>query len=180
MNRILALSVACLLLGTAFAPAESKKEEIAKDLKTLKGKDEKAKISAIKEIADIGKLKAAYAADAVVPLTEILQKDESGKLRAEAAAALGAIDPEEYKPVVDALTEALKDKDDAVWKASATALGSLGAAKAKDSLPALKELSDKIKEKIDDAKDDKAKAKKLNADRKIVQGAIGALNGKTK
>jgi len=172
----MALSVGCLLLGLGYAGADSKKDEAAKYTRDLKAKSENDRITAIKGIAEIGRLKAVYAKDAVVPLTEMVKKDSSAKIRAEAATALGAIDPEDYQPVVEALAEALKDKDDNVMTASASALGSLGA-KAKDALPALKEASAKVKNELDDVKDDKKKAQKFKNQQKAIGGALKAIQG---
>src|SRR5262245_24870602 len=107
MKRLVALTAGCLLLSLGFVSAEGqKKEEAAKFVKNLKDKDEKSRIAACKGLAEIGRLKAAYAKEAVEPLTTMVRKDDSAKVRAEAANTLGVIDPEEYKGVVAALMEA--------------------------------------------------------------------------
>jgi HEAT repeat protein len=181
MKRFVALTVGCLLLGTGIVQAQgSKKEEAAKAVKSLKDKDEKSRISACQKLADIGKLKAAYAKDAVEPLTSLVRKDDSAKVRAEAANTLGVIDPEEYKPVIEALAEAVKeDKDNGVHQAAITALGSLGG-KSKDALPVLVEEQDKYKKQIEDAKDDKNKIKRIRAQMKPVDAAIRSIKSQLK
>jgi HEAT repeat protein len=181
MKRFVALTVGCLLLSTGFVPAQgSKKEEATKAIKSLKDKDEKSRISACKTLAEIGKLKASYAKDAVEPLTTMVRKDDNAKVRAEAASTLGVIDPEEYKKVVEALSEAVKeDKDDAVHQAAITALGSLGG-KAKDALPVLMEEKEKFDKKIADAKDDKDKIKKIRAQMKPLNAALQSIRREAK
>lgn len=178
MTRFMAWSVAGVLLVLSPVWGQgSKKEEIAKHIKNLKDKDEKARLTACKGVAEIGRLKASYAKDAVEPLTEMVRKDSSAGVRAEAAKALGAIDPEEYKDAVEALAAAVKeDKSDDVHRAAIEGLGMLGP-KAKDALPVLQEQADKLKKQIDDVKDDKAKAKKIQGQLKIVTGSIRAISG---
>jgi len=181
MKRIAVLSVGCLLLGLVQAEADGpKKEEIGKHIKTLTEKDEKARLNACKGIAEIGQLKASYGKDAVVPLTAMVRKDDSARVRAEAANALGIIDPEESAPVVKALMEALKeDKDDGVHRAAVGALGRLGT-KAKDALPTLREEQERVQKLIADAGDDKAKAKRFKEQMKTISGAIQSVSGSKK
>jgi len=181
MKRLVALSVGCLFLSVGFLPAQgTKKEEAAKAVKNLKEKDEKARIAACKTLEDIGKLKAAYAKDAVEPLTTMVRKDDSSKVRAAAATTLGSIDPEEYKPVIEALSDAVKeDKDNGVHQAAIAALGTLGA-KAKEALPVLMEEQARLKKEMADAKDDKAKAKKIQNEMRPVNMAIQSIRGQLK
>ncbi len=178
MKRLVALSIGCLLVAWTAAGADSpKQEEVKKYVANLKDKDEKSRINACKGIGEIGQLKSSYAKDAVEPLTALVRKDGSARVRAEAANALGLIDPEQSGPVVEALMGALKDdKDDGVHRAAITALGRLGA-KSKDALPLLREEQEKVKKMLDDVKDDKAKSKRFKEQMKVINGAIMAIGG---
>jgi HEAT repeat protein len=177
MKRFMVLSVACLPLVLGDATAETKKEQIAKHIQALKDPSEGTRAGACKGIADIGRLKASYAKDAIAPLAEMVRKDNSARVRAEAATALGAVDPEEYQAAVEALIAAVKDdKDNGVHRAAISALGQLGP-KAKDALPVLNEQLEKLRKQIGD---DKAKQKQFRDQLKVLTGAINSINGNRK
>lgn len=166
MRRLVVIGLVGALLGIGYlgelTAQTPKKEEMPKFIATAKDKNKSAsdRIAAVRNIARLGRLKASYAKDAVEPLIMMVKKEDDSKVRAEAALALGAIDPEE-KEAVTTLIDVLKDEktDKGVRAACVTALGTLGG-KSKDAIPVLKEVQ--------------AMAKK-DKDKKLGKAAGGAL-----
>ena len=91
-------------------------------------------------------------------------KDKDVRVRGAAALALGQIDPEDKKAVVEDLIKLLKeDKDETVREGAASGLGALGSA-AREAIPALRDARDKATGKRD----------------RIYTMAIQAIGGKKK
>jgi HEAT repeat protein len=142
LKRSFALVAGMALLG-AVVHAETREEQIAKYQKTLQtSKNTQARVDAIHEIAKLGQLSAKLARPAVPDLMKVLN-DKEAKVRAAAAHAIGQVDPEDKKEVVDALIKLVKeDKEDAVREGAAQGLGALGP-DAKEAVPALREAAKK-------------------------------------
>ena len=153
MKRLVVFGLIGLFLGTAYlgelTAQAPNKADMPKFIATAKDtkKNSKDRVTAIKNIARLGRLKASYAKDAVAPLIMLVKKEEDNKVRAEAAVTLGAIDPED-KEAVTTLIDVLKDEktDSAVRAACATGLGSMGA-KSKEALPLLRQVAKMAKKK---------------------------------
>jgi len=87
MRAFIPLTVGCLLLSFAAAPAATKDEEMAKYITELSSKDAAKRKSAAEEIGKVGQVKASYAKPALRPLLEVLRDKDVG-VRAAAAGAL--------------------------------------------------------------------------------------------
>jgi len=185
MKRLIALSLGCLwlaLAGAAGAQDKPDKKQVPAYIATLKNAkaSDKAKEDACKGLYEVGRIKAAYIKDAVEPLIMLVKKEESAKVRTEAARALGAADPEDAKDTVEALIERVKeDKETNVKAAAIIALGLLGA-KAKSALPAMKAAAEDARKAAADDKDNKQKAQAAKTIGKAVQGATKQIQAEIK
>src|SRR5262245_19798685 len=139
----------CPLDRAGFAFGRDARGETRSHLETFQTrKESKGRGEAVKEITELGQLSANFSKQAVPGLRKAL-KDKDVRVRAAAATAVGQIDPQDKKEVVDDLINLLKeDKDESVREGAASGLGALGPA-AEDALPALREARDKATGKRD-------------------------------
>jgi len=164
MRRILSLTMGLFLMGgiTLLAAPTKEEADAEKYTKMLKSsKDAKDRALAVKELGRLGRIATSLAKPAVPDIIKALD-DSDAKVRAEAAHAIGMIDPEKKKEVVEKLIKILKDdKEETVKRSAAMGLGAMGA-DAKDSVSALRD----------------AAAKAGKKDAQAYQNAIMTITGK--
>jgi HEAT repeat protein len=119
----------CLLALLVAAPlfAATKDEEAKKYAADLKSKDPKVRATAAAELGKLGQIQKRFATPYVTDLINVLT-DSDAKVRGESAKALGLIDPDEKKELVDKLAELLKaEKSEVARQGQERGLGELGA-----------------------------------------------------
>ena len=119
--------------------AANKIEDAKKYTQMLKsGKSTKDKVTALKELGELGQIQKALVVDALPSMTAAL-KDKDAEVRGAAAAAVGKCDPE--PSAVEALVDMLKnDKAESAKVAAAHGLAAAGPS-AKSALGALRDIS---------------------------------------
>ena len=134
----LTLGVLLLVSPEGFALA-GKKEEADKFLAELRtGKDAKAKVYAIEELAKIGQIQKSAIKDAIPEMMKALE-NKDGAIRAAAAKAVGMIDPDPKEVVPILLKMVAEDKDEGVRLGAIAGLGQMGAG-AKEATKDLRKL----------------------------------------
>lgn len=164
-----AMAFVALFNGTLYlcvreaAIASEKEDEAKKYTEQLrKGKDAKAKITALRELGNLAQIKKSLIADALPDVYKAVEDKDAG-VRAAAAEALGKAD-EPYSKAGEILVKLIKDdKDDAVKIGAIRGLTVMGQ-NAKDALPAIRDV---VKSTADDKKS------KLGAAAKDALKAIG-------
>jgi HEAT repeat protein len=119
--------------------AGEKAEEAKKYTEQLrKGKDAKAKITALQELGALGQIKKSFITDALPDIYKAVEDKDPG-VRAAAAEALGKAD-EPYEKVGDVLVKVLKqDKEDSVKIGALKGLSAMRDS-AKGALPAIRDI----------------------------------------
>lgn len=162
-----AMALVALFNGALFlvvreeALASEKDEEAKKYTEQLrKGKDAKAKITALQELGRLGQIKKSLVADALPDIYKAVEDKDAG-VRAAAAEALGKAD-EPYDKAGEILVKLLKDdKEDSVKIGALRGLAAMRDA-AKAALPTIrgivKDNAGDKKSKLGAAAKDAAKA----------------------
>ena len=121
----LTLGLLLIVSPEGFALA-GKKEDAEKFLVELKtGKDAKAKVYALEELAKIGQIQKSAIKDAVPEMMKALENKDA-TIRAAAAKAVGMIDPDP-KEVIPILVKMIQeDKDENVKLGAIAGLGQMG------------------------------------------------------
>jgi HEAT repeat protein len=171
MRRLVAIVLVGSFFGVGYleeltAQTPPSKADLPKFMDNIKSKDPKTRIDGCKGIGALGRLKKSYTLECAKPLREMLKKDDDAKVRAAAAGALGAIDPDEPDAVKSLISALKEDKDKAVRAAAAQGLGLMGR-KAKEAIPALKEAAAEAK-----ADGDKKTAKAIGTSLKSIQSQL--------
>ena len=134
----LTLGVLLLVSPEGFALA-GKKEDAEKFLGELKtGKDAKAKVYALEELAKIGQIQKSAIKDAIAEMMKALESKDVA-IRAAAAKAVGMIDPDPKEVVPILLKMVNDDKDEGVRLGAIAGLGQMGAG-AKEATKDLRKL----------------------------------------
>ena len=120
------LSLPALLVGALALSAAPREEEAKKYAADLKSKDPKVRLTAARELGELGqvqrRLTEPYTADILAAL-----KDSDPRVRGAAARTLGLIDPSEKKEVVQKIAEILrKEKSEEAREGQEMGLGGLG------------------------------------------------------
>ncbi len=134
----LTLGVLLLVSPEGFALA-GKKEDAEKFLGELKtGKDAKAKVYALEELAKIGQIQKSAIKDAIPEMMKALESKDV-VIRAAAAKAVGMIDPDPKEVVPILLKMVNEDKDEGVRLGAIAGLGQMGK-EAKDAVKDLRKV----------------------------------------
>ena len=146
-RRILSKSVAVagLLLGLfllagweGFALA-GKKEDLAKHLAELKsGKDPKAQVYALEELAKAGQIQKSAIKDAIPEMMKALESKDA-TVRAAAAKSVGMIDPDPKEVLPIFIKMMTDDKDEGVKLGAIAGLAQMGP-NAKDAVKDLRKV----------------------------------------
>jgi HEAT repeat protein len=122
------------------ALASEKEEEAKKYTEQLRrGKDAKAKITALQELGTLGQIKKSFIAAALPDIYKAVDDKDAG-VRAAAAETLGKAD-EPYEKAGDILVKLLKeDKDDAVKIGALSGLSAMRE-NAKGALPTIRDIA---------------------------------------
>ncbi len=149
-RRIATLTFGLFLFGgiSLLAAPTKEESEAIKYANTLKsGKSAKDKAAALHELGRLGAISTSLTKDAVPDMINALD-DKDPKVRAEAAHAIGKVDPANKKEVIDKLVKMLKDEKEetAVKHSVAEGLAAMGS-DAKEAVPALKDAASKAGKK---------------------------------
>jgi HEAT repeat protein len=169
-----AMAFIALFNGTLYlcvreeALATEKEEEAKKYTEQLrKGKDAKAKITALQELGNLAQIKKSLIADALPDVYKAIEDKDPG-VRAAAAEALGKAD-EPYSKAGEILVKMIKnEKEDSVKIGALRGLSVMGQ-NAKEAAPTIREV-------VNATKDDKKS--KLGAVAKDALKAVGGGKGK--
>ncbi len=138
---LVALFNGALYLSVREEAVAGEKEEEAKRYtdQLRKGKDAKAKVTALQELGRLAQIKKSLIADALPDVYKAIEDKDAG-VRAAAAEALGKAD-EPYEKAGDILVKLLKDdKEDAVKIGALKGLTVMGNS-AKAALPTIRDIA---------------------------------------
>jgi HEAT repeat protein len=164
------LSFAALLVAAVGLTAATREEQAKKYAADLKSKDAKVRLTAARELGNLGQLQRRltepYTADIVAAL-----KDSDPKVRAEVARTLARIDPAEKKEAVTKLIDLLKsEKSEDAREGQETGIGEL-AAMADDT---------DVKKMAREALLEQRKKTESKREQKTIQAALLLINPRKK
>jgi HEAT repeat protein len=182
MKRLMALLIACLMVGLVSAPGtvhgqKQKKDEVPPErreipglIEQLKSKDGTTRATAAHRLALAGQVQGKLISAAIPTLMDMVKTDSDAGARSSAAQALGYATPEPEKTVPLLITVLKDDKDYGVKQAAARALGYFGPEDGKAAVPALRETQDMVKGAGKDEKDKTALNKACGDALKMIAG----------